>query len=84
MTTEQKLEALRAKFPTLILSHGYIGNCGFVGRTYIDDRSWRIFTNLQTEDVYGGKTRVSIPLTGPDDFDVEKVADRIFRIQSRK
>jgi hypothetical protein len=46
-TNEAIFAKLKAAFPQLGLSYGYIGNCGMIGRTYVDDRSWRIFTSVR-------------------------------------
>tara|TARA_A200000159_G_scaffold42360_1_gene38912 strand:- start:2234 stop:2554 length:321 start_codon:yes stop_codon:yes gene_type:complete len=34
---------------------GYIGNCGYVGKTYIDDRAWAIYREHGEERPYTDK-----------------------------
>ena len=41
------MEAAAIKYPKLGLSFGYIGNCSLFGGKGLDDRSWRVFTNLR-------------------------------------
>lgn len=67
-----KTAALQARFPTLNISVGYIGNIyGQIGTPACrDDRSFRIFTNLK--DRFGYSINVEIDDTL--DFDVEEVS----------
>lgn len=59
------VETLKARFPTLGISYGYIGTLS----TGHDDRSFRVFTNLKEDD---GRS-VSVIVTGCD-FDAGAVA----------
>lgn len=68
---------LQARFPQLGISHGYIGNVGMIGNKYVDDRSWRVFTNMR--DVGLGYS-VSVHLDGPGEFNVLDVAHRLVKL----
>lgn len=72
-THDAKVEILKARFPTLRISSGYIGNVYGIPGTpaYRDDRDYMIVTGLTHDD---GRT-ASIALDSPNaDFDVEEVS----------
>ena len=72
-----KTAILQARFPTLGISVGYIGNVyGIIGTPACrDDRSFRVFTNLK--DSLGSS--VTIHIDGFD-FDVEEVTLKLQNI----
>jgi hypothetical protein len=61
-------QILNQLFPALAITVGYIGNVGFCGRTYIDDRRFLIFTNM-VMDGYYGKTTMSIDYDPAESFE---------------
>lgn len=72
-----KTAILQARFPTLGISVGYIGNVyGIIGTPACrDDRSYRVFTNLK--DTLGSTVTIHIDSF---DFDVEEIALKLQNI----
>jgi hypothetical protein len=46
------VEELAAKYPQAGITFGYLGNVGHIGRTFVDDRSYYIFTTIQVAGLW--------------------------------
>lgn len=52
---EGAVKTLAAKYPTAGLTFGYIGNLWGADMGFLDDRSWRVFSKMTTEGIWGPK-----------------------------
>ena len=70
MTQQEVLEYLQKTYPDYDFRSGYIGNVGYCGGKYIDDRSFRIWCNDVYETIWSGHSQpISIKLGSQEDLD---------------
>jgi hypothetical protein len=70
MTQQQVLEYLQKTYPDYDFRSGYIGNVGWCGNKYIDDRSFRIWCDDVQETLWSGHVQsISIRLGSREDIE---------------
>jgi len=70
MTQQQALEYLQKVYPDYDFKSGYIGNVGYCGGKYIDDRSFRIWCEDVYETLWNGHSQpMTIRLGNQNDLD---------------
>lgn len=70
MTEKDVLKFLQKVYPDYNFSSGYIGNCGYCGGKYIDDRSYRVWCKDVYEEVWDGTVQsMSIKLGSKENMD---------------
>lgn len=68
LNAKQLMDLVSRLFPSVDFRHGYIGNFERWG----DNRSWKLFTNIEEESMLGGR-RVSISLSNGSQYDGDEV-----------
>lgn len=68
LNAKQLIDLVSRLFPGVDFRHGYIGNFERWG----DNRSWKLFTNIEEESMLGGH-RVSISLSNGSQYDGDEV-----------
>lgn len=70
MTQQEALEYLQQVYPDYDFRSGYIGNVGYYGGVYIDDRSFRIWCDDVYETLWDGHIQpMSVKLGNQHDLD---------------
>jgi len=78
MTQQQALEYLQQVYHDYDFRSGYIGNVGYCGGHYIDDRSFRIWCDDVYETLWNGHTQpMTIRLGSKENLDTRTEKDWI-------